>query len=326
MPARKTAGKTMPARTKEVEVVCKDEILSSEDDEMDTSTASSRRRSSRAPKPIQNKKSLKDASGSEEESEPESEEDSEVEAPKKKGRAPAKKANATGGVGKKANATAPARGKKRQLSPKKASNAKKAKKSKGDDDDDYSGTEEEEEDEDGERNGGDDDDDDADDTLDLEGIDDDVDDPNWTEPNYRDKEWLKANCLKCQFCEKTFDTTGNALKCFNSHKHILRCFVCFTVIKGKKNATKKLFKHYQLRHPKGDKASTVKCPHCDMSVAFKSVSCHIIAIHFREALGIPNPTPAQNGKATNGKSKANDSEDEDEDNESEEEEEEEEDD
>ncbi|CAL8102894.1 unnamed protein product [Orchesella dallaii] len=302
-PARKTATKA-----KEVEVVLKDEISS--DEEMDTS--SSRRRSSRAPKPVQ-KKSLKDASDSDDDESDRDSDDSEAAVKTKKGRAPAKNGKANGTPGK---------GKKRplKLPPIKGNNAKKAKKGK-DDDDDYSASEEDEEEDQENRNGsrskngdGENEDDDGNDTIDLGAIEgEEVDDPNWEEPNYKDKAWFKENCLKCQKCSKVFPTTGKALECFNKHKDYLRCFVCFTLISGKKNATKKLFKHYQLRHKQGDKTNTVKCPHCEMSVAFKSVSCHIIAIHFREALGLPNPTSARNGNAngSNGATNGRDSDEED---------------
>lgn len=128
---------------------------------------------------------------------------------------------------------------------------------------------------------------------------------NYTEPAYEDKDWFRTNCLLCQVCKTSYQNTVDALKCFSKHDDYLRCYICFTVIEGGKDGTKHLFRHYQTRHA-GDQKDTVMCPYCKEIMTYKSVSCHIVSLHFRLALGIPDTqaaVPLQSSHSSRGRKK-----------------------
>jgi len=232
--------------------------LDSQQEAMDISQTS-QRRSARTPKPV-----LKEKPAYSSDSEDDADAEKKVTPSKKRGKA-AKKT-----VKKAASKTAKPvqNARKRKPAPKKpAVAAKKSKKDKEAEGNDDKGNMDDVND---------------DDLIDFDGNYGPIDDPNWKAPDYKNKEWFNKNCFTCQICKKDkFTDVNDANNCFIGHKQGTRCYLCFEVITGeKKNWTRKLFQHYQLRHPSGDKKNSVKCPFCDETVWYPIVSHHVAAEHF----------------------------------------------
>ncbi|CAL8102933.1 unnamed protein product [Orchesella dallaii] len=104
----------------------------------------------------------------------------------------------------------------------------------------------------------------------------DEEDIGWVAPAYKDKLWFSKESRRCQHCNKKFEKPASASLCITSHKS-LRCYFCFKVY----STTDILFKHFRRRHKQAGRESSLICPFCEVTVPYKSVSCHVISAHLK---------------------------------------------
>ncbi|ODN03586.1 Transcription factor Ken 2 [Orchesella cincta] len=104
----------------------------------------------------------------------------------------------------------------------------------------------------------------------------DEEDMGWVAPVYKNKEWFNRESRRCQYCDKMCDKPAEASLCITSHKS-LRCYFCFKVY----STTDILFKHFRRRHKQAGRESSLICPFCELTIPYKSVSCHVISVHLR---------------------------------------------